>query len=57
MDKEKELFENTTCFEAHSKKNKACLNKKCRYWHSLENEKSNCKEIYEGKFIDLKKCL
>jgi DNA-directed RNA polymerase sigma subunit (sigma70/sigma32) len=42
MEKEKNLFENTTCFEAHSKKNKACLNRKCRYWHSLDNEKSNC---------------
>lgn len=42
MEKEINLFKDTTCFEAHSRKNKSCLNKKCRYWHKLDNEKSNC---------------
>tara|TARA_B100001989_G_C24525695_1_gene458522 strand:+ start:542 stop:790 length:249 start_codon:yes stop_codon:yes gene_type:complete len=31
----------TTCFAAHKSLNKSCKNKKCRYWHNLENT-NNC---------------
>jgi len=33
---------NISCFEAHKVKDKACLNKNCRFWHNLEGRKSNC---------------
>ena len=33
------------------------LDENSEYTFFLKNEKNNCKEIYEGKFIDLKKCL
>ena len=33
------------------------LDENSEYTFFLKNEKSNCKEIYKGKFVDLKKCL
>ena len=33
------------------------LDENSEYTFFLKNEKSNCKEIHKGKFIDLKKCL
>ena len=43
MDKKKVNLKDMTCFDAHKKKNKSCLNKNCRYWHDLSNTShSNC---------------
>lgn len=34
-------YNNTTCFNAHKKKNVSCKSKECRYWHDLSSA-NNC---------------
>ncbi len=35
-------LKNITCFAAHDKCNMSCKQKKCRYWHDMNNSNSNC---------------
>jgi len=45
---------NNKCYSAHKEKGKACRNKKCRYWHDIENN-NNCivNKIKESENITL----
>jgi len=42
MSNNTDSLNNVTCYNAHKLKNKSCKNKKCRYWHDLNDDDNNC---------------
>jgi DNA-directed RNA polymerase specialized sigma subunit len=35
------MINNTTCFDAHKKCNKSCINNSCKYWQKMDSY-NNC---------------